>query len=64
MLMIGFKYTAFKETLSNPDFDKVSVSISAFNSDYGMMYSYKRGLKKCFFTYPRSTKAFGKFFGK
>ena len=51
LLMVGFKYTAFKETLYNPDFDKVSVSISGFNPDYGMMYSYKRGLKKCFFTF-------------
>ena len=49
--MVGFKYTAFKETLNNPDFDKMSVSISGFNPDYGLMYSYKRGLKKCFFTY-------------
>ncbi len=51
LLMVGFKYTAFKETLNNPDFDKVSVSISGVDPDYGMMYSYKRGLKKCFFTY-------------
>jgi len=51
LLMVGFKYTAFKETLYNPDFDKVSVSISGFDPDYGVMYSYKRGLKKCFFTY-------------
>jgi hypothetical protein len=51
LLMVGFKYTAFKETLDNPDFDKVSVSINGFSPDYGMMYSYKRGLKKCFFTY-------------
>jgi hypothetical protein len=51
LLMIGFKYTAFKETLYNPDLDKVSVSINAFSPDYGLMYSYKRGLKKCFFTF-------------
>jgi hypothetical protein len=51
LLMVGFKYTAFKETLNNPDFDQVSVSINGFNPDYGMMYSYKRGLKKCFFTF-------------
>lgn len=51
LLMIGFKYTAFKETLYNPDLDKVSVSIAGFSPDYGVMYSYKRGLKKCFFTF-------------
>jgi hypothetical protein len=51
LLMIGFKYTAFKETLYNPDLDKVSVSINGLSPDYGLMYSYKRGLKKCFFTF-------------
>lgn len=51
LLMIGFKYTAFKETLYHPDLDQVSVSINGFSPDYGLMYSYKRGLKKCFFTY-------------
>lgn len=51
LLMIGFKYTAFKETLYNPDLDNVSVSISGFSPDYGLMYSYKKGLKKCFFTF-------------
>ncbi len=51
LAMVGFKYTAFKETLDNPDFDKVSVSISAVSPDYGLMYSFKRGWKKYFFTY-------------
>ncbi|HRJ30549.1 MAG TPA: hypothetical protein PLV21_17345 [Cyclobacteriaceae bacterium] len=51
LLMVGFKYTAFKETLYNPDFDKVSVAIKGFSPDYGLMYSYKKGLKKCFFTF-------------
>lgn len=51
LLMIGFKYTAFKETLYNPDLDQVSVAINGFSPDYGLMYSYKRGLKKCFFTF-------------
>lgn len=51
MLMAGVKYTAYKETLDNPDFDKVSTSISAISPDYGIMYSAKRGWKKYFFTY-------------
>lgn len=51
LLMVGFKYTTFKETLCNPDFDKVSVAIKGFSPDYGLMYSYKKGLKKCFFTF-------------
>ncbi|MBK5279202.1 MAG: hypothetical protein JJE09_10105 [Bacteroidia bacterium] len=48
--MVGIKYTAFQETLENPNFNKVSTSISAFSPDYGMMYSLKRGWKKYFFT--------------
>lgn len=51
LLMIGFKYTAFKETLHNPDLDPVNVTINGFSPDYGLMYSYKKGLKKCFFTF-------------
>lgn len=50
LLMVGMKYTAFQETLDNPNFNKVSVSIRAFSPDYGMMYSLKRGWKKYFFT--------------
>lgn len=48
--MVGIKYTAFQETLENPNFNKVSTSISALSPDYGMMYSLKRGWKKYFFT--------------
>jgi len=48
--MVGIKYTAFQETLENPNFNKVSTSISAFSPDYGLMYSLKRGWKKYFFT--------------
>jgi hypothetical protein len=51
LLMAGFKYTAFKETLDHPDLDQVSVSINGFSPDYGLMYSYKRGLKKYYFTF-------------
>lgn len=51
LLMIGAKYTAFKETLENPNLDKISTSISALSPDYGLMYSFKRGWKKYFFTY-------------
>ena len=50
LMMVGMKYTAFQETLENPNFNKVSTSISAFSPDYGMMYSLKRGWKKYFFT--------------
>jgi hypothetical protein len=50
-LMVGIKYTAYQETLDNPNFNKVSASISSLSPDYGLMYSMKRGWKKYFFTY-------------
>lgn len=50
LFMMGAKYTAFKETLNNPNLDKVSTSISAVSPDYGLMYSFKKGWKKYFFT--------------
>jgi hypothetical protein len=50
LLLAGIKYTSFQETLDNPNFNKVSTSISAVSPDYGMMYSLKRGWKKYFFT--------------
>jgi hypothetical protein len=65
MFMVGVKYTEYKETLNNPDFDKVGVSIGSWSPDYGLMYSLKKGLKKCFFSfrmyvplYPWPTKGF------
>lgn len=50
-LMAGVKYTAYQETLYHPDLDKTTTSISAVSPDYGMMYSLKKGGKKCFFTF-------------
>jgi len=50
LAMVGMKYTTFQETLDNPNFNKVSTTISAVSPDYGMMYSLKRGWKKYFFT--------------
>lgn len=51
LLMAGAKYTRFKETIDDPNFDKVSASITSFSPDYGLMYSLKKGLGKYFFTY-------------
>lgn len=51
LLMAGAKYTSFKETIETPDLQKVSVSISSFSPDYGLIYSLKKGLGKYFFTY-------------
>ena len=49
--MAGLKYTSFKETLSNPDSKQVSASIHSTSPDYGLMYSYKRGVRKYFFSF-------------
>jgi hypothetical protein len=49
--MIGIKYTAFKESLQNPNLDQTTTSITAVSPDYGVMYSMKRGKKKYFFSY-------------
>ena len=50
LLMVGAKYTTYRETIDDADFNKISSTISAFSPDYGMMYSMKRGWKKHFFT--------------
>jgi hypothetical protein len=47
----GIKYDAYKETLDNPDFEKVSVSFSSVSPDFGLMYNLKFGRKKYFFSY-------------
>lgn len=51
LLMIGAKYTSYKETLDSENFNKVSSAIDALSPDYGLLYSLKRGWKKCFFTF-------------
>lgn len=51
LLMIGAKYTTYKETLDDERFDQVGSTITALSPDYGLMYSLKRGWKKYFFTY-------------
>lgn len=50
-LMGGVSYTAYQETLVNPALEQVSTSVSALSPDYGVMYSLKKGGKKCFFTF-------------
>ena len=50
LLMVGAKYTSYKETLDSDDFEKTGVAIDALSPDYGLMYSLKRGWKKYFFT--------------
>ena len=50
-LMAGIKYDAFKETLNNPAFDKVSATILSTSPDLGILYNLKIGKKKYFFSY-------------
>ncbi len=50
-LMGGVSYTAYRETLANPGLEPVSTSISDLSPDYGLLYSLKKGGKKCFFTF-------------
>jgi len=50
LLMAGIKYTSYKETLENPGLDKAEASVKVLSLDYGVMYSFKRGWKKYFFT--------------
>jgi hypothetical protein len=49
--LAGVKYDAFEETLENPEFEKVSASVSTWSPDVGLMYSLKIGKKKYFFSY-------------
>ncbi|HRH50381.1 MAG TPA: hypothetical protein PLP23_16610 [Panacibacter sp.] len=51
LLMAGVKYTSFKESLINPDNNKVSASVNAFSPDYGLMYDFRKGGKKYFFSF-------------
>jgi hypothetical protein len=50
-LMAGVKYDATKETLNNPEFEKVSYGLTTVSPDFGLMYNLKLGKKKYFFSY-------------
>lgn len=50
-LLAGIKYSAYKETLNNPEFEKISVKVHTVSPDFGFMYSLKLGQKKVFFSY-------------
>ncbi len=42
LLMGGVKYTSFKETLNDPDNNKISSAINSIGPDYGIMYNLKK----------------------
>jgi hypothetical protein len=50
LLMVGVKYTSFRETLVTPDNKMASTGVSAFSPDFGLMYSLKKGIKNRFFS--------------
>lgn len=51
LLMIGARYTDFRETIVNPEFNKTSIAVRSVSPDYGVMYSFKKGVKKYFFSF-------------
>lgn len=50
-LLGGIKYDTYHETLDNPKFEKVDVTIKSWSPEAGMMYNLKLGKKKYFFSY-------------
>lgn len=50
-MMAGIKYDAFQETLHHPEFEPVSASVKSVSPDFGLMYNWKLGMGKCFFSY-------------
>jgi hypothetical protein len=50
-LLAGIKYDTYHESLDNPKFDKVDVTVRSLSPDMGMMYNLKVGQKKYFFSY-------------
>lgn len=49
LLMFGLKYNNFKQTLQNPEFEQVTIKVSALSPDMGFRYNFTYGIKKCFF---------------
>lgn len=42
----GIKHIAFKETMENPDLDKITVRTHSTVADYGLMYEFSLGKKR------------------
>lgn len=49
--LAGIRFDAYKETLKNPEFEKVSAAVSSVSPDFGLLYNLKIGKKKHFFSY-------------
>ncbi len=50
-LLAGIRYDTYHESLENPKFEKVDVTVKSLSPDIGMMYNLKLGQKKVFFSY-------------
>jgi hypothetical protein len=50
-LLGGVKYDTYRETLDNPKYDKITVSVQSWSPDTGILYNLKLGKKKYFFSY-------------
>ncbi|AZA83107.1 hypothetical protein C1637_19830 [Chryseobacterium lactis] len=42
----GIRHITFKETMENPDLDKITVSTRSTVADYGLMYEFSLGKKR------------------
>lgn len=51
LLAGGIKYDAFSQTLNNPEFEKVTVAVSALTPDYGILYNFRTHGEKLFFSF-------------
>lgn len=49
LLMFGLKYSNFKQTLENPEFEQISNKVSALSPDMGFRYNFTYGTKRYFF---------------
>lgn len=50
-LLSGIKYYAYSGTLTNPNLEEsITTKTHGMTTDNGIMYNYKRGLKKIFFS--------------
>ena len=49
--LAGIRYDDYKETLENPEFEKVTAAQSSLSPDLGLLYNLKMGKKKHFFSY-------------
>ncbi len=50
-MLAGIKFDAYQETLHHPEFEPVTASVKSVSPDVGLMYNWKLGKGKYFFSY-------------